>query len=581
MKSKLKVFLVLCFLLNNLLYSQVYSKMQMIPAENWIYDAISTLKREEKSVDILDSAPLSVGELYENFISINYENLSPETQKLFDEVSEFFEYQKGIIDFKPIKVSFNLSLYPEFLYKSNPDIDWTFATDNTGKMVYNYEKNEYQKQNYGAASNFFFNPLARPFLTIPFYLNFSDYICIQSDFFVGKSFSGFDKNNNLTNITFNAGELDYLWPDYAYAACGYLFKNGLGVDLQIGRQGMQFGRTLTGSIIYNNTFQTDSFIKLNLYSKNFRLNTNIVQVYTNHYLYLHSLEFIPFKWIRLGVIEGTYLDQPFEIKYLNPLMIFHSFQTWNLYNSELESKYYRESHTCAYMGITFDVVPFKGARIYGLFAQTEIQPPNELGDEYGRTLPNGVGFQLGSEYTLPISQGYLKFAGEGFYLSPYLYIKQSDEWSLCSKNISGVYTWIGSPVGPDSAGFELSCSYKWIKKLDAGIKYLFVAHGENSFGMFKNSYTNSDGTWAAFFPSVLKHLGLISQEQAETIARDMGLSGTIQYTNQIMLNASYQLNKHFIFDSSLIYCFIFNNKNIENYFSHGIQFTTGCELRLF
>ncbi|MCR4734779.1 MAG: hypothetical protein K5829_07250 [Treponema sp.] len=586
-----KIFFVIIFsFLFIPVFSQFYSKHQRIPADHWIYSALSTLEYESGICGIIDCAPASINELLLSFSLIEYENLSNSGKVLYKKIENFLSPKKPLVDFEPIKLSANLILYPQFLYKSNSEIDWTFASDYTGHIAYNYANAEWDSINYGASSNYSGNKLTKAFLQMPLYLDFGDLIFFESDFFVGKSFWAMQADNNFTNILYKGSDSEFLWPDFAYGSTGWLFNNGWGIDFHLGKQGMQFGRTLTGSIIYNDSFQTDFYSQLNLYSRNFKYNLDVVQVSNKNFLYLHSFEAIPFKWLKLGAIEGTLINSPFELRYLNPLMIFHSFASWKEYGTSDEKRVYTETHTCAYLGITFDIVPFKNFRFYGLMAQTEIQPPNELTSAYGRQLPNGIGFQSGIEYKIPEKHnGYFTINAEGFYLSPFLYIKQSGDWSLYrqrynmqSNSSIPICSWIGSPFGPDSAGFEVQASYEEIDKWNVDLAYLFVAHGSNSFGMFQENYTDSANmTWAAFYPSALVKLGLIDQEKAEEIARSMALTGILQYTNQIMLKATYDLNSHFSFDAGLVYCFVFNNNNQQGNFAQGVQINAACEFRLF
>ena len=49
----------------------------------------------------------------------------------------------------------------------------------------------------------------------------------------------------------------------------------------------------------------------------------------------------------------------------------------------------------------------------------------------------------------------------------------------------------------------------------------------------------------------------------------------------IELNGKYFLNEHVSFNSKIVYSFVFNNKNQEGVFAHGIELSVGSELKLF
>ena len=87
--------------------------------------------------------------------------------------------------------------------------------------------------------------------------------------------------------------------------------------------------------------------------------------------------------------------------------------------------------------------------------------------------------------------------------------------------------------------------------------------------------------YSAYYPSVLRSMGLISDKEAIDMARTLNLTGIIQYTNQIELNGKYFLNEHASFNSKIVYSFVFNNKNQEGVFAHGIELSVGSELKLF
>ncbi len=606
-RQKMKVFFQKIFFLLNVFfififpipsYSEILNKAlsenQMLPAGHWIYGDVMRLERECGFTSLLDSAPLSVYEISLAFQRIEKEKLSQASQGLYDKIQEYLTVKDLFPSvFKPVDIGMNVILHPELMYKSNKKIDWSFSTDYTSRKSYNYESDEWQDSDYGAASNYSGNKMTQPFLSLPVCIGFPGIAFFEGDFFIAKNFWAMSDNSNFTNVLYS-DDIDFLWPTYAYASTGHIFQNEIGLQFHVGKEGRQIGRSHTGSVILNSSFQTDFYSNLSLYSKNFGYSMDVMEVSNSSFLYLHSLEVRPFKWFRIGSTEGVLINSPFEIRYLNPLMIFHSFGSWTEYADEEEYKYLREAHTCAYLGLDFEIVPFKNFRIYGLFSQTEIQPPNELGGNYGRSLPDGFGFQFGTEYTLFTggngNDSFLEFYTEGFFLSPFLYIKQSGDWSLCRKryNMIGkgdtpIYTWIGSPIGPDSAGFETGLSFTKRGKFESHFSYLFVAHGSNSFGMLENTYEliddegNSKGTWPAFYPSVLVKLGLIDQTEAEKIARSISLTSPVRYTSRFALEGSYTVNERLQFDSGFSFTLVNQNDEILS----GLEMYLACDIRLF
>lgn len=595
---------IVIFLLSFSCFSDIYNSQQLIPAGHWVYDALYMLNSEEGRLSIADNAPMPVSEFKMCFSRINYDCLSDSGKDLYEKVEEYISTRKFTFNLGGFSFGFNIHATPEFLYKSNDELDWTFATDYTGNV------------NDGASSGFTASEYTKPILTFPLYLGFSDYVMIQTDPFVGKSYWGFVDNNNFTNIPTTADDYDFLWPRTAYGSVGAAF-NKWGINLHIGKEGLQHGRTATGSVIYNSTFETDAYVQLNLYSPNFKYNLDVVQVNYESFLYLHSFEVTPFKWIKFGVSEGTYVCGPMELRFLNPLMIMHSYGAWDEYGTSVQKVYYGEPKSCQYMGINFDLMPIKHLRIYGLYAQNEIQSFVELRSENGRTMPDSMGGQLGFELTIPGKNNDWWIGNmEGIYTTPYLYIKQSADNSLYRERFNmqdkggiPICSWIGSPLGPDAVGFQSGIKYEKNRKWSCELNYLFVAHGTNSFNLFDDIVTIDGEQYYAYYPSVrykilreyekelskaeteqeiqavkekypnIEDYGLTAEEAAN-LARDFKLTGIVQYTNQITLNGSYILNKHISFNGQMAYTFVFNNKNIIGNFEHGIEleFLIKCSL---
>lgn len=570
--------------------SETYNANQLIPAGHWIYDALYMIYNESGEAFLMDSAPLSVNEIKLCISYIDSENLSYSCQNLYDKITAFLEEKKFSIDMKPIRVGFNFVFNPAFMVKSNPDIEWSYGTDYAG-----VNKKANGDDLYGAGSGYYGDFMTAPFLKAPLYIDFADIAIIDCQASISKNFWGMTDNYNFMNIFYKPDEFEFSWPINANASVGYVFKNGLSVNFHVARTGLQYGHTKTGSIIYNDTFATDFYAQLRLSGRKLKYEMMVAEVDHTKFLYTHQIDFTVWKWLKLGVLEGTLLNKPFELRYFNPLMIMHSFGSWVDYSNEAEEKYYGESHICAYMGIKFDIVPCKNLRIYGLFAQTEIQPPTELGSPENNAIPDGVGLQLGLEYQHGDRFGGMyKFVLEGIYTHPYLYIKHSPDWTMWSaskgmtKNAGvPVCTWIGTPFGPDSLGGQFTAEYKAKDKWSADFSYLFLAHGQNSFGMFLKDENKISGTgtdkdgFYTYYPAARYRLGEMTAEEAAAEARSWALKGTIQYTNRVTLHGTYKLNEHFSFEGKFIYNFIFNNNSIPDNFQQGIETGVAVTYNLF
>lgn len=612
------------------LIAETYGTQQLIPAGHWVYDALFMLSNETKRTSFATNAPIPVGELKMYLNLVPYEKLSDSGKNLYDKLSEYLGEKAYGVDMGPVYFGFNLNAAPGVLYKSNSELDWSFATDYTGhkNSVNGYnilspghyrdksdgsnidwtddKKNDdgtypgingstsnknIEIAEYGAYSGFINSYGSTSFAELPLYLGWSDYFIIHSGISFAKSFWGMESDSNVTNIFYNTTDMDFFWPKTAYGSAGKTFEKW-GVNVSFGRQGLQIGKTLTGSVIYNSTFETEGYFQLNLYSPRMKYNLDVVQVSTDKYLYMHSVEARPlFDWVRFGIMEATLVQSGFELKHLNPLMIMHSFGSWedSDYVSDIEKDYYGEAHICQYMGISLELTPFKYSRLYFLYAQNEMQTPLELGSANANAIPDGIGFQAGFELTIPDkNNGWWTGTLEGVYTTPFCYIKQGADWSLYStrNNMQSnssipLCSWIGSPFGPDALGFQARVGYSQISKWNAELDYLFLAHGTNSFGLFNNTIEINGEKYYAYYPSVLRKMGLITDEEAENIARTYVLTGSVQFTNCITAKASYNITTQMSLSGRATYSFIFNNKNEEGNFAHGFEGCLMFEYKLF
>ncbi|AEE15748.1 hypothetical protein [Treponema brennaborense] len=602
-------FLILIFVSANS-FSQ--GMQQLVPAKHWIYDALSMLYSETASTSLTANAPLSIAELTMYFSEISYERLSSSGKELYRQVADFFDNRKDLFLSDSVYTGLNIAVSPGVLYKSNDQIKWSFGTDYTGNGENSTISTKLKESfaaaaastssdsisydtgiDYGAASSFSGNELTTPFIAIPIYLGFSDYVFLETIPFFGKSFWGMTSARNFTNIPYTADDFEFLWPQIAYGSIGKSFGNW-GINLNIAKEGLQIGKTQTGSIIYNSTFETDCYTQLNIYSPKIKYNLDAIQISRNKFMYLHNLEIRPIKWFKGGMVEGTLINAPFELRFLNPLMIMHSFGAWDEYMSAEEKTYYGEAHVCAYIGFYADVTPCKYLRIYGLYAQNEIQIPAERKSETGRAMPDSLGGQLGFELTIPGNDnGWWLGTLEGIYTTPFLYIKHGAEWSLYRERYNmqsngklPICSWIGTPFGPDCVGLQARIGYSVPQKWNAEINYLFVAHGTNSFGLLDNTVTIDGKTYYAYYPSVLYKLnqegkGGLTAQEAEQLAQSYQLTGIIQYTNQIVLKSSYSIDDHLTLNGHAAYTFIFNNKNQQGIFEQGFELSLALTYSVF
>lgn len=306
-----------------------------------------------------------------------------------------------------------------------------------------------------------------------------------------------------------------------------------------------------------------------------------VQVSKDKYIYLHHFDVRLFKKFRLGMVEGSLVHAPFELRFLNPLMIMHSFAGWTEYVTPEENERYGEGHFCAIMSFTFDFTPIKNLRIYN---QIKMQLGGEKKSYIGQSYPDSIGGQLGVEFIVPDQhKGYWTGVVEAVYTAPFMYLKQSPDWSLVrarndelNNSHNPIYTWMGSPFGPDTIAGTLKLSYEQPGKWDAGFNWLFAAQETNDTDLFAIKKQDEAGDeWYDYYPRVQINSGTATEEEATARARNMGLTGTIEYTNRFTVQGSYYILDNLKVNGKCTYTFIFNNDHVAGNFQHGVELAVG------
>lgn len=560
---------------------------QVLKTGHWVYDNLYYLSSEQKLSLFLDTQPMTIGEIKFNFAQIDYDSLSENAKLRYKKLSDFLYKTDDFFKEDAFRLYINPRISPEFYYKTNKEIPWSF----------NYFINDY-------------------FITIPIILGFDNYFTIQTDAFIGKNGPSIQEPDNFTNIIYKGSHLEFLFPRFAYGSFGY--NNDLwGFNFHIGTMGRNIGKTSIGSIIYNKTFETDSYALLNLYTKKFKYSMDVSEITNNRFLYLHTLNARLFKNFRLSVVEGSMINAPFELRFLNPLMIMHSYGArfdYNDFITPTQKKYYGESGCCAYFGVNFDYTPIKNLRIYGLYAQNEILDPGGSRSDESLSVPDSIGLQLGVDYDILLKNNdILKTNLEASYTSPYLYVKYTPDTSLFRnrwdmQSGGNVQSWIGSPLGPDSFAVNLGLKYD-NSKFNVGLSYQLIIHGQNNSSMFsqKTSVNKVDqnGNPVEKITGVDEHNNLIKENEQEEVysyyppvqyniadndkdkinARDKGrymwMSGTNEITNKIMLDASYNFTPKLKMFGKFVYTNILNHNNTEGKSEQGIELSLGCEYKLF
>ena len=426
------------FALSSAIFSVPRRGSDLVPSGHWLYDAFSSIEMDFGRWNFFDQTPLTVMELKGMLDEIPYEKLSEAGKAQFLRVQEYFSQFDLSLDAGVFSLGIEPKVNVEAYAKTNSNLNW----------LYNYHERQRLAE-------------------IPVRVTLSDYLTVYMGLGVGQRRSFMSKNDNYVNHVFEEAAFDPNITHSTYLSAGYRWNNGVGVNLNFGMGRHNFGRASLGSVIQSDYLTDLPYGSLRVYSPIFTYAFNISQLNPKETMYAHEIDFRLFRKFTFGFLEGGAAYDVFDIKFLNPFGIFHAYELNNQYD------------WISYMGVKFNYVPCKNLRLYFLIGKTEHQMFTEQTSGAG-ALPEGRGLQGGLDLQFPVKGGFLKFNMEGYYASPYLWIKQSPNWSLVSAkgdDKGSEYEWIGSPVGPDSIAGKFSAGYEKPGKWSVDLNYIFAARG--------------------------------------------------------------------------------------------------------
>jgi hypothetical protein len=440
---------------------------KIVYAGDWLYEALSVLSREQGIVFFSDSV-LTIGQIERILTEIDEEVLSPGGRELYDRINAAL-YDSPPLTFQLDAVSLiaDPALQPEFYLKTNPEAGW----------IYDYQQR-------------------RPFFAAPFTLSMDSYISAEMVPFAGQNEYAATLHDNYVNIPYNPVALmDIHFPKRAYLSAGLPFGKASGAHFAFGIGENFFGRTRTGSIVLSENLEKINYARLSLFSPYIKYMAEVTQYEALKYQYTHYLQIRPHRTLSLSLTEGMMVNAPLELRYLNPLMIFHSYEAWKTYgdynkeflDEERESEKVDQtgsSRAGSFFSARLEFQPIRYLRLYGLFAMTQFQLDIERQNWEESLTPNALAFQGGTEVSFALDRGYWHFGIEGVYTYPYMYVLYNKAWSFYKEypevERTTVRAWTGTPFGPDTIAGSLWAGYHDYTQWSCVFSFVFAARGEKS-----------------------------------------------------------------------------------------------------
>ena len=399
------------------------------------------------------SPPLAPGEIRNFLDSIDAGRLSAPAREAYYRVRRRLVPQANISTSHGVFTSlFNINSTIKARARFNPDVD------------------EYPQ-----------NPNIKPFLAIPVRLFFSNNL----QFFVEPSVTMRPTEYRLDTFDFNIptsyDTYEETMPLRAFAAAG-----GDWWNFQIGRDRLFWGTGHTGSLMFSDNSQNFTFARFSVFAPMFKyslivnqmplrltrrhlhpywdidsehwemtdgwnsLPSNLIRS-NQRYFYLHRIDFTLFNRVSIGIMEGVMVgNSPIELRYLTPLMIFHSLFSWEYYD-RWEPPYYGEHWrrhgtgndvTGSIFSIEVNWNIVRNLAVYGQFVMNEFATPGERRSNPDQP-PNALGYMAGIQFARSFTTWASIFFLEFIYTDPYLGILSSPFASFIQQNRYGQIYYIG------------------------------------------------------------------------------------------------------------------------------------------
>ncbi len=516
---------------------------RLVPAGHWVYDSLWKISLELGEVNLANSAPLSRAEISLFLEALNTAALSKAGLAEKERIEKYLGKTALSYQAFPFTIGIEPSIHLEAYYKPNGDIPWLYGFNEKKHLV-----------------------------DLPVLVSLDNYISIESNFFLANNYWTTLENDNFGNIPIGPMDTDIHFPDYAYFSFGIPIGGVFSLSGQLGKGSVSIGRTELGSIIFDKNFYHDAYATLSLHSPGFNLTAYTVQIEVNRYLYLHKID-LNFKKIQVSVLEGSLINAPIELRFLNPLMVFHNYAPWRSYGD------YSDDHNgpnkvrvASYFAASIDYNPWKYFRIYAMTAFNQMQIPFEK-IHFGNaaaSLPDSYSIQAGAEFAFPLDEAYLHGGFEGVFTRPWMYIDVEKDCSFYSKRLDlikntsqEIRTWLGFPFGPDAIAATAYLGYEKGGDWGAKCSYSVLIQGEMS----------GDKGF-----EVLEEPGFYPDEPEK--AHWNTPHGTAQYTHTFRLKGFYAPLACLELSSQLAYSYIINYDNKKNKTASGVELALSATIKL-
>jgi hypothetical protein len=406
----MRLFSLLYFIFSTVLLSA--SPYDMIPPEDPALEDLKYLSLETKRSILSFTPPLAPDEIEQFLEKIDCSSLSPAALEAYDRVQKRLYSQNSLaISGNFFSMSFHANLTIEGRLRFNQDIEW-----------------------YSPKSGI------APLLSLPIQFHFTDLLQLYFEPIIAMDTEHYDSAEYLNiNIPLKANQFDLNLPLRAFVAAGSEWWS-----FQLGRDRLSYGMGHLGNLVVSDNPDFYEFTRLSFFSHFFKYSFLIIQsplditddIYsgpalqpgtlnktTQRNFYLHRLDFNFFDVLSFALMEGLMVgNSAIEIRYLNPLIIFHSlysswdYDTWTNNGGDMNGSIFS-------VELNWNII--NSLATYGQFVMNEFATPYEIEGWPDSQPPNGLGYLGGIKYSHSFNIWRSLFFFEFIYTDPYLYMNST------------------------------------------------------------------------------------------------------------------------------------------------------------
>jgi hypothetical protein len=297
---------------------------------------------------------------------------------------------------------------------------------------------------------------------------------------------------NYTSIPIDFIGTDGNFPFRAFGVAGGDFWS-----LRIGRDKLSLGSMGEDNLVVSSKTEWYDYARLTLFFRDFQYSAYLVQLDPERNLYMHRADLLLFNRLSIGITEGILVgDDAPELRFFNPLMIFHGYEAWNdetvptadavTGNGTVPAA--NASGIGSMLGIELNYNP---ARYVTLVAQYQFNAGQDpikllLWPTSTGTIPNSEAFLLGAKLRAPYRGGYLLGELCGVYAEPFDMILGTNKISyIYDRSANSGYIsqdieeWIGFSEGPDCVLVSGSLHYETAERASLGLSASYRWKGQN------------------------------------------------------------------------------------------------------